>query len=368
MMLDLYQKYKLFFLILIVATCGFLVWYFSNIVIFIVVAGVISIVGAPLVERMDRIKIGRFNFPHVLSVSFTLIIMLLLFFGMFSLFIPLVINEAEMIGNIDGKKLMAYFQNEVSLLQHTLIHYGIMPRGATIESAGKQAILKIIDFGMFSNVLSSIISFTGTFFFNLFSILFLSFFFMKDHKMLPRFILLATPVKYEEQMKNVMFKSRKLLSRYFIGLIIQIFLNIITYSLALYIVGVQNPLVIGFFTGIIIIIPYLGGIISMMMGVILGVTGVISTGDYAMIIPVIVRILAAMFVVQTIDNNVFAPLIQGRSVKAHPVEIFLVVIAAASLGGIAGMIVAVPAYGFVKIIATEFLSNFRIVQHLSEKS
>jgi predicted PurR-regulated permease PerM len=50
------------------------------------------------------------------------------------------------------------------------------------------------------------------------------------------------------------------------------------------------------------------------------------------------------------------------------VEIFLVVIAAASLGGIVGMVVAVPAYGFVKIVAHEFLSNFRIFNTVSEKS
>ena len=367
-MRELYQKNKLFFLILIAGALGFLIWYFSDIVIFIIVAGVLSIVGSPLVELFDKIRIGRFAFPHVLSVSMTLLLILLLFFGMFSLFIPLVVNEAALISNIDGKQLMAYYQNDVSSLQHTLIHYGIMPRGATIESTAKQAILKIIDFGMFSNVLSSIISFTGTFFFNLFSIVFLSFFFLQDNKMLPRFILLVTPLQYEEQIKNVMFKSKDLLSRYFIGLIIQIMANIITYSLALYLVGVQSPMVIGFFTGIIIIVPYLGGIISMLMGVILGVTGVISAGEYGMIMPMALRIMAAMFVVQTIDNNVFAPLIQGKSVKAHPVEIFLVVIAAASLGGIAGMIVAVPAYGFVKIIAHEFLSNFRIVRHISEKS
>ncbi len=367
-MRELYQKNKLFFVILIAAVLGFIVWYFSNIFIFIIIAGVISIIGAPLVEQFDRIKIGRFAFPHVLSVTLTLLLILLLFFGLFSLFIPLVVNEAEMISSIDGKQFVAYYSSEISSFQHTLIRFGIMPRGTTIESAAKQAILKIIDFGMFSNVLTSIISFTGTFFFNLFSIIFLSFFFMKDHKMLPRFILLITPEKYDERIKKVMVKSRALLSRYFIGLIIQIIANIITYSLALYLVGVQSPLVIGFFTGIIIIVPYLGGIISMIMGVILGVTGVISTGDYAMILPMALRILAAMFVVQTIDNNVFAPLIQGKSVKAHPVEIFLVVIAAASFGGIAGMIVAVPAYGFVKIIAHEFLSNFRIVRHMSEKS
>ncbi len=367
-MREIYLKNKLFFLVLFTAALGFLVWYFANIVIFIIVAGVISIVGAPVVDFLDKMKFGRFSFPHVLSVSITLFLLLLLVAGMFSLFIPLVISEANMVSNIDGNALAAYFHNEISGLQSLLVRYGIMPRGTTIESAVKQSVLKIIDLGMFSNVLSSVISFTGTFFFNFFSVMFLSFFFLQDNKMLPRFILLLTPEKYNEQIKSVMFKSKDLLSRYFIGLIIQIIANIITYSFALYIIGVKSPLVIGFFTGIIIIIPYLGGIISMILGVILGVTGVISTGDYAMIIPMAIRIILAMFVVQTIDNNVFAPLIQGKSVKAHPVEIFLVVIAAASLGGILGMIVAVPVYGFVKIVAYEFLSNFRIIHHISEKS
>lgn len=105
----------------------------------------------------------------------------------------------------------------------------------------------------------------------------------------------------------------------------------------------------------------------MIMGVLLGVTGVISVGDFAQIMPMTLKILGAMFVVQTIDNNVFAPLIQGKSVKAHPVEIFLVVIAAASFGGIIGMVVAVPAYAFIKIVATEFLSNFRLIRHMSNQ-
>lgn len=364
-MSELYRKNKLFFLILITAVIGFLIWYFSQIVIFIIVAGVISIVGNPLVELLDRIKIGKIKFPHGLSVALTLILMILVFFGLFSFFIPLVIQEAGMISSIDGKKLVEYYQKEIAWFQHFLLDYGIMPRGKTIEATVKEALLKIFDFGIFSNVLSTIISFTGNFFFNLFSILFLSFFFLYDVKMMPRVLLLLIPEKYDEQTKSVMVKSKTLLSRYFIGLIIQIILNITLYAIALSIIGVKGALVIAFFAGIVIIIPYLGGIISMIMGIMLGVTGVISAGDYASIMPMIIKIVVAMLLVQSIDNNLFQPFIQGKSVQAHPVEIFLVVIAAGSLGGIPGMIVAVPAYGFIKILASEFLSQFRIIQNMS---
>ncbi len=364
-MIELYQKHKLFFVILIAAVIGFLIWYFSQIVIFIIVAGVLSIIGNPLVELLDRLKIGKVSFPHGLSVTLTLILMLLVFFGLFSFFIPLVIQEAGMISGIDGRQLMEYYQKEIAWLQHLLLDYGIMPKGKTIEASIKEALMKVLDLGIFSNVLTTVISFTGNFFFNLFSILFLSFFFLYDVKMMPRFLLLLIPEKYEEKTRNVMVKSKTLLSRYFIGLIIQIILNITLYAIALSIVGVRGALVIAFFAGIVIIIPYLGGIISMIMGIMLGVTGVISAGEYAAIMPMAIKIIVAMLVVQTIDNNLFQPFIQGKSVKAHPVEIFLVVIAAGSLGGIPGMIVAVPAYGFIKILASEFLSQFRVIRNMS---
>jgi predicted PurR-regulated permease PerM len=366
-MKELYEKNKLFFIILTVAGIGFLVWYFSEIVIFIIVAGVVSIIGSPLVEMLDRIKIGKFRFPHLLSVIMTLLLMIICFFGLFSIFIPLIFKEATMISAIDTQGLTEYYKNDLSRVQTTLIQYGVMPKGTTIESAVKEMIVKVIDFSLFSNILSSVISFTGAFFFNVVSIIFLSFFFLYDVKMMPRLILLLVPESQEVRTKNVMSKSKTILSRYFIGLIIQIFLNIITYSLALYIIGVRGALVIGFFAGIIIVIPYLGGLIAILTGIVLGVTGLISAGDYAAIGPMIIKIIIAMLAVQMIDNNLFQPYIQGKSVKAHPVEIFLVIIAAATLGGIPAMIVAVPGYAFLRIVATEFFSQSRLIQKMKQE-
>jgi predicted PurR-regulated permease PerM len=364
-MRELYEKNKLFFLVLITAAICFLVWYFSDIVIFIIVAGVVSIVGSPRVALLDRIKIWKFRFPHVLSVIVTLLIILLLFLGLFSIFIPLIFKEAGMISSIDTKGLTDYFANDIAWLQGILRQYGVLRKGATLESALKDMLLKVIDFNLFSNILSSIISFTGAFFFKLISITFLSFFFLYDVRMMPRLILLVVPEKHEEQTKNVMIKSRTILTRYFIGLIIQVFLNIFTYSLALTIIGVQGAVVIGFFAGIIIVIPYLGGLIAIVTGVVLGITGLISLGDYASLGPMIIKIIIAMMVVQLIDNNIFQPYIQGKSVKAHPVEIFLVIIAAATIGGVPAMIVAVPGYAFLRIVATEFLTQSRLVQRMN---
>jgi len=212
-MYELYQRYKLFFLILTIAVIGFLVWYFSEIIIIIIVAGVISIIGYPLVERLDKIKIRKFRLPHALSVAITLILILTIFLSLFSFFIPLVVQEASMISSIDGSKLVEYYQYEITWLQETLIRFGIIASNSTIETLLKENIIGVLKIGVFSNVIGSLITFTGKFFFNLFSTLFLSYFFLYDVKMLPRVLLLLIPEKYGDQTKNVMNKSKTLLSR-----------------------------------------------------------------------------------------------------------------------------------------------------------
>ena len=65
-------------------------------------------------------------------------------------------------------------------------------------------------------------------------------------------------------------------------------------------------------------------------------------------------------VAQLLDNFVLQPLIFSKSVKAHfTLEIFMVILAAGSLGGIVGMIIAVPTYSFIRIIAKEFFNGYK---------
>ncbi len=367
-MSTLYQKNKFFFIILIICVIGFLAWYFSQILICIIIAGIISIIGYPLVELFNKIHYKKINVPHILSVFLTLIIILAVVLGLLSFFIPLVVKETGMATSIDGQSLLDYYRPQILWLQETLIRYGIITKGATVESLLKDNISHIIDFSIFSNFLSGIISFAGSLLFYMFTILFLSFCFLLDVRMLPRFILLLTPQKYEEKVKHIMMRSKVVLSRYFIGLVINVFVMIASYAIALSIVGVKGALVIAFFAGIVNIIPYVGPLIAVGTGIILGVTGVISDGLYGATGTTILKVFLAMLVVILLDNIVYGPLIQGRSLKVHPVEIFLVIIAAGSIGGIPAMIIAVPSYAFLRIVGEEFFSQFRIFKKADERT
>ncbi len=361
-----YEKNRIFFIILIVGLIGFLAWYFSQILICIIIAGIISIIGNPLVELFDRVHIKKIKCPHVLSVFLTLLIILAVVLGLLSFFIPLVVKETSMVGSIDWQKLLDYYRTELQWLQNTLLQYGVIKKGATLESLLKENISHLFDFSFFSNILTGIISFASTVLFFLFTILFLSFFFLLDIMMLPGFILMLVPPKYEEQAKHVMLRSKTVLSRYFIGLVINVLVMIASYSIALNIVGVRGALVIAFFAGIVNIIPYVGPLIAVGTGIVLGVTGVVSEGLYGAIGSTIFKVFLAMIVVIVLDNVVYGPLIQGRSMKVHPVEIFLVIIAAGSIGGIPAMIIAVPSYAFIRIVGEEFFSQFRIFKKADE--
>jgi predicted PurR-regulated permease PerM len=364
-MKELYEQNKLFFIILIIASIGFLAWYFSEIILCIIVAAVISIIGYPFVEFLGKIRIGKFTLPHALNVILTLMLIIAVLSGMLSFFIPLAVNEATMISSINWHQLFQYYDQEITAVENMLTEFGIIEKATTIDLLIKENFSKFIDFSLFSNIITNVISFTSTFFFNVLTIIFLSFFFLNDPKMLPNFILLLIPVKYSEQSQNVMNKSKTLMSRYFIGLIINVLVMIISYAVTLSIAGVKGALVIAFFGGIVNIIPYIGPFIAVLTGVVLGVTGVVSMGLYGAIATTAIHIVLAMVIVILLDNFLYGPLIQGKSVKAHPVEIFLVIIAAASIGGIPAMIAAVPAYAFLRIIATEFLSQLRLVRRLN---
>ena len=75
-------------------------------------------------------------------------------------------------------------------------------------------------------------------------------------------------------------------------------------------------------------------------------------------------VLAIMLTTQLVDNFVYQPLIYSTSIKASPLEIFIVILLAGHMGGVAGMLVAIPAYTVVRVIASRFFPDLKLVKRL----
>jgi predicted PurR-regulated permease PerM len=366
-MKTLYQEYRLFFIILTILIIGFLLWYFSNIVAYILISVVVSILGQPIINLLEKIRIGKFSIPRPVTSLISLLVIVAVLVTFFILFIPLAVKEATLLSTIDTTALIEHYKDNLTWLQTQLLKFGVLPEHMTLTEFLSVKIKSLVSLATFSDLLGNFLTFTSGVFFSIFSILFLSYFFLYDENLFLKILLAIMPEKYDEQTRNVTTKSRTLLSRYFIGLFADVILMIVSYIIGLTIVGVKGAVIIGIFGGIVNIIPYIGPILATLTGILLGATSVIAAGDYATLAPLILKIVSVFIIVVLLDNILYGPFIYGKSVHAHPVEIFIVIIAAGSIAGILGMIIAVPVYSLLRILAKEFLSQFRLVQKITDK-
>ena len=236
----------------------YLLWYFFEMVVLVAIAMLVAIAGSPLVKLLNKISIGKYKMPEGLSVSFTLLIFLGLFVGLFYILVPLFLEQ-----------------------------------------------------------------------------------------------------------------SRSLISRYVLGIIMDTLAVMTSYALILSILGVKGAIVIAVLAGFLNVIPYIGPVIGVMSGIVIGLTASISSGVLDGLDVIAIKIGLGMLGVIILDNIFYDPFIQGKSIQAHPLEIFLVIIAGEIIGGVIAMIVIIPVYGVLEILVTRYLHHFpqiQMIENLIEKN
>ena len=174
------------------------------------------------------------------------------------------------------------------------------------------------------------------------------------------------PDDKETRWSNSSTKIKDLLSRYFVGLIFQILILFIIYTIGLLIIGVENAVVIAFLCALLNLIPYVGPLVGVALMITLTMTSNLGASFSEVIMPKTFWVLLVFIIGQLIDNFGSQPIIFSKSVKSHPLEIFLVILIAGILFGVVGLIIAVPAYTAIKVILKEFLSENKVVKKLTK--
>ena len=346
----------------IIIVVGFLLWFFSSILTYILIAAILSIIGHPLVKLLNNIKIGKYNFPRAFSAVITLLFMMFLIFLIFWLIVPMITKQADLLSGINTDTLSKSFQDPINYLQNLLIKYNLILPGENITKNISSQLVSVVGITQFSNFINSIVSFTSSLAVAVFAISFITFFFLKDEKLFFKMIMGVTPVEYQTEVKHVLLESKRLLTRYFVGLCIDLTLVISLITLGMWILGFKNALMIGFFAGIMNIIPYVGPFIGGSIGILLGLTSNLGMDFSTQMVPLIFEMTSVFVIVNLLDAMVLQPTIYSNSVKAHPLEIFLVIMMAGSIAGVPGMMLAIPSYTVLRIIAKEFFDKFYIVK------
>jgi predicted PurR-regulated permease PerM len=359
---------------IIAISLGFLValafiYYFSNIVVYVAIAWVLSLMLGPLVSFFTRnLRIGKFKLGVTFSAALTMIIFLAGLSLLLTLFIPLIVTQANNLAGVDYKSIATALQEPLSHMNQWLINRGLVEQAPNVEEQLKN-MLQVSDWfqpGKIGTFFSAILSTAGNVLAGFFSIVFITFFLLRDETMLPDFLAAILPKEYEEKVRHSFSESDRMLTRYFNGLVLQVSVLTVIMWILLSILGIDNALLIAFFGAMMNLVPYVGPIIGGIFGVFITISSHLDLDFYTQMVPMIIKVLASFVGMQMLDNYFLQPYISSKSVRAHPLEIFIVILMGAKLNGIVGMVLAIPVYTVLRVIARTFWSEFRIVQTLTE--
>ena len=355
-----------------VAIISVICWYFRSVITYILAAVVVSLVAKPLVGLMQKVRIKGKKAPDWLLAAMTLILVIGILLTIITGIVPIVssIVKGISLANIENTaKSVAIPLSEFNEFLRT--RFPDLGSGFRIEVVLIQELQKMLDPSVFSSFIGSAASFITSFGIGLFSVVFISFFFIKDDGLFTKIVCALVPDKHEETTEKAISDIGYLLSRYFIGVLLEIagvaIVNFIGLALVARL-GFNAAIGIAFLTGIFNVIPYVGPLLGGLIGTILGLVL-----KYSSATPIgldvnfwlFTGILIAIFCfAQLIDNFLYQPVIYSTSIKAKPLEIFIVLLIVGHIGGPLAMIIAIPCYTVVRVIAFRFFGHIKAIKRL----
>ncbi len=350
------------------AAVAWLCWYFRSVLVYIIVAFVVSLIGQPLMRLLRRIRIRGKAAPDGLLAVISIVLILTGAALFLTQIVPVVTGIIRDASAMNAAELP--YNSLIDRLNDWIV--GVFPSlgpDFDIVTLVLDKLRELVNFSNVSSVIGSVASLAASIVIGIFSVVFISFFFIKDETLFGRIICALVPDRLEQSVNSTISDTTHLLSRYFIGLIIEVMGVILLDFLGLWLIARIGPdyaIGIAFIAGILNVIPYVGPLLGEAIGVILclvlkygaGIGLAVPIWAFALIV------LAVMLATQLVDNFVYQPLIYSTSIKATPLEIFIVLLMAGRIGGTVGLLVGIPAYTVLRVIAIRFFSDRKAVRRL----
>ena len=330
----------------------------KTLLIYMLIAGIVSLIGRPI----NRFLIKRLKLKNIIASSITIVFLMWILVSIFSLFVPLLVQQGENLSLLEVNELKG---NIETLIQEIGTYFNL-DNSFWQQQFSVDNLFQNVNFGLLPELLNQTLELLGGFTIGLFSVVFILFFFLKDSHLQERIILALVNDEVTDRVEKSIEKTKGLLSRYFLGLLLQISILLIIYSIVLAIFDVENAFIIAFLCALLNLIPYLGPIIGGVLMLLLTMSSFIGADFSTVILPKTGYVMIGFVIGQLVDNFFSQPFIFSNSVKSHPLEIFIVILASGTLLGPVGMIIAIPLYTTIKVIAQEFMAENKIVKSLTK--
>lgn len=358
-------KFSTVSLLLGIAVLVFLGWYFSAITAYIIISLILALLCSPIKRLLKKIRYKKFNVGNTLASAISLTIVVGVLFGLFALlFVPL----SEQIKTIRALEFehFAPLNQTVGEVDCLLKDYNILKSNESLEEIIITSTFDYVRDINLSSAFNSVLGVIGSLFLGIFSVLFISFFILKDIFRLKRAAVTMLPSDRQSNMTQILERSQTLLSNYFIGLFVEILIMAGLQYVILVLLGVPNALLISVIGGVLVIVPYIGIVIACVLGCAIGILSAFTSGGGVDTSLIIWKVLASVGITRLLDSFFLMPYIASKSVKANPLEIFIVVLVSGFLAGIPGMMLGIPAYTVIRIVAKAFFGDNNFVKTFTQ--
>ena len=296
-----------------------------------------------------------------LASVLTLLVIIGVIGFLLSIFIPVIIDQGRHISKIDFNQV----KQDLNELNVQASDYLGVDHFTLIEALKQSPYAQNFGMEVIPSFIQSFFGSIGSIVVGIFAVLFISFFLLKDESLIARSVLTLSRSGDEEKFKRILIKINELLSRYFIGLLCQICILVLFYSVLLLYLDVNDAIAVALICAFLNIVPYLGPVIGFVIMLLVIISNNLGADFSSGLLPLLIIASIGYGLAQLFDNLITQPVIFGRSVRSHPLEIFMVILIGGYVFGILGMVIAVPAYTSVKVVAKEFLSEHKLVKHLT---
>ena len=346
--------------LIIVAVVLAVLGYLWHVVVYVAAAAILAILGRPLVRVISSVTLAGRRLSRGVAAAVTLVAIWIIAGGLLSLFAPLVLNKVYELANLDWSAITQMVRQWL-ISAESYIESNLPIDLPSLELMLKDRVWSLFTPEMLEGVAGYVLSAAIAFF----SISFITFFFLKEDGLFYKGVALFFPDKYHENVYRALDSITKLLSRYFAGLLVEslMLMTVVSVVMMLFGMEVSDALIIGLIMGVMNVVPYAGPVIGALISMMLSMLAPID-GNMLFTVSVLV---STIVVVKLIDDFIIQPTLYSERVQAHPLEVFLVILVAGYIGGVWGMLLAIPLYTILRVFAREFLSEYSIVQKLTNQ-
>ncbi|WP_341778514.1 AI-2E family transporter [Levilactobacillus sp. HBUAS70063] len=312
----------------------------------VILAGVGYYLLNPLVDRLEKHHVGR----TWSILGLFIIVALLLVWGIGSL-IPMVqrqlttlIAEWPHYWQEVTQTLSTWLQDDrLSGLKDQLDHFNqqLAERSSSVISSFAQSTVSSV-----GNIVGRVVAIAV----GVVTAPFILFYLLRDGHQLPDYLAKVLPVKHRESAKHLLVEMNRQVSNYVRGQLIVAFIVAMLFYVGFLIIGLRFALLLGIVAGVLNLVPYLGSFLAMVPAVVVA----------AFISPwMLVKVLIVFIVEQTLEGRFISPLVLGSSLKIHPLTIIFILLISGKAFGVLGVVLGIPGYAVIRVIATESFRWYR---------